>query len=123
MRPLQSLIDRQFAAILPGDATHPAYSRIRAHVFWTNWESRAPLSVKLGLAACSLVLFLYGFLLRLLTLGLGHATLEAQLDAAQHSRLPLVAQSVGLLKVMAAMAYFSDPAAQARVRTRAGLAT
>lgn len=112
----EHLIDRQFTAIFPGDAVFPAYSRAATGDFWPNWQSRAPKHVQLALRLSAVAMALYCVLIGLVYREKN--TLEKRLSVALNSRLYVVRQAIVLLKIVASLAYFSDPRTQALGRQR-----
>lgn len=78
--------------------------------FWDRFEAGAPLHLKLGLEAATIVLgwVLPAFLhpARPLT---AQSAQERDATIQQLARLPLCAELIDVLKIVAALAYFSDP--------------
>ena len=108
MGPFRALLDRQFAALLPGDGTYPAYEASRSGAFWAGFLRHAPLLVKVGLSACAVVLLLHGLWSRLL----GVRDPVERMERAARSPSYLVGQSVTFVKLLATQAYFADPGTQ-----------
>lgn len=113
---LDSILDRQLTAILPGNANWPPYSRSASHVFWNNWRAKSPLMTRGGLVGGSLLIFLYCLLVGITRRGCN--TLEKQIEAALGSDSYAVRQAATLLKLIASLAYFSDPNMQQLGRSK-----
>jgi hypothetical protein len=111
---LDWIIDRQLKAILPGDSKWPPYARSKSMIFWDNWRNHCPLSTKLALVGGSALIFLYCIMAGMFMKGCG--TLEKQLETGLGSNIYIVRQSVILLKLVASMAYFTDPKMQEMAR-------
>jgi len=103
----------------PGDGL-PALAQVDLRDFWRRFDAAAPLHLRLGLAAAAVLL---GQVLPLLSRGRSLAALSAadQDRVLQRAAtLPGLDQLVLVVKVVACLAYFDDPAVDDRVR---GLAT
>ena len=112
MGPFRALLDRQFAALLPGDEVFPPYSASRSGAFWSGFERHAPALVKVGLSGCALVLLVHGLWSRLL----GVRDPVERMERAARSTSYLVGQSVTFVKLLATQAYFADPVTQRLAR-------
>ncbi|MCA9534271.1 MAG: hypothetical protein KC593_11350 [Myxococcales bacterium] len=109
--------DALLAAVLPapgGDL--PALEDLDLRAFWDEFDVVAPAHVRAGLRAASLTL---GLLPR--ALGYGRALPELSADEREElivraSAITGMAELVEVAKVVAGLAYFSDPAVQAAGR-------
>ncbi|MBK7156036.1 MAG: hypothetical protein IPL19_29045 [Sandaracinaceae bacterium] len=114
------LRDALLAAILPAPGRGlPAMEDVDLRAFWARFETAAPVHLRLGLRVASLVL---GALPRVL--GYERALTELSADEREAfitraAGMPGVGELVEIAKVVACLAYFTDPAVQATARRRA----
>lgn len=114
------LRDALLAAILPAPGRGlPSIDELDLRAFWARFDASAPAHLRVGLRTATLVL---GALPRLL----GYAGSVAELDAEERegfitraAELPGASALVEIVKVVASLAYFTDPAVQATARSRA----
>jgi hypothetical protein len=112
--------DALLAAILPAPGRGlPALAEIDLSRFWPRFEASAPAHLRLGLAAATVAVAV------VLPLSLGYGrTLWALGDdereevIARACASPLLSTLVEVAKVVACMAYFSDPEVQETARRR-----
>jgi hypothetical protein len=112
------LRDALMAAILPAPGRGlPAIEDVDLRAFWVRFETTAPVHLRLGLRAATLVLG--GVLPRALGFAgtlpdLGDDEREAFITRA--AQLPGADALVEIAKVVASLAYFTDPQVQATAR-------
>lgn len=117
--------DALLAAVLPAPGRGlPAFAALSLSGFWARFAEVAPLHLRLGLAVA--VVVVGGVLPRLLGLAGPVETLDDDARETLVSRAgeegvlgPLVRPLLDVLKVVACLAYFSDPGVEATVRGRA----
>lgn len=114
---LQGLIDGLFVQLLPGDGRWPPYSFALTQAFWQGWYAHAPALTRWGLVGCVVLLRAHGLWLALR----GQRDREAQLQAAQASRVLVVQQALAVAKAVASLAYFGHPSTQDLARARGAL--
>jgi hypothetical protein len=100
----------------PGDGL-PAMADLDRRAFWAQFEDTAPLHLQLAMRAAALTLG------AALPRALGHGRSLDALTPADRDRvleraeaLPLFADLVEIVKIVACLAYFDDAGVQARVR-------
>ena len=111
--------DALLAAMIPAPDSVLGFADVDLATFWARFDAAAPLHLRLGLRAANAVLV--AGLPRVLGYGaslaqLGEAERDRVLDRARG--IPIIDQLVELAKVVACLAYFSDPGVEAAARRR-----
>jgi len=94
--------------MLPGLGDWPAYASADTNQFWLGWQSRTPLTTRFAVYFSFVAVHAYCLFFSLL----GRSTNEA-LAASETSSLYLIRQAFTMVKTIACLAYFSDPAVHA----------
>ena len=115
------LRDALLASILPAPGRGlPGIDDVDLRAFWARFDADAPVHLRLGLRTATLVLG--GALPRLLGYPGSVADLsidEREAFITRAAELPGASALVEIAKVVASLAYFTDPAVQATARRRA----
>lgn len=113
--------DELCAAVVPrvGPAGLPGLGELDMDEFWSRFSAAAPADVRRSLRLAVWVLTLSPPLLIGGSRTFGHLSSERRgehLDAAFRHRCWVLRELAGLVKLVACLAYFADPAVRVRVR-------
>ena len=108
------------ASVLPApDPALPSFESLALESFWQRFDTRAPIHVRVGFTAATLVLG------RVLPSVLGHGSslaalhTEAREEVLQRAqKLPFLAPFLEVSKLVACLAYFDQDPVQAHFRAR-----
>ena len=109
---MHRLFNRYCQLMIPGLGTWPSYASADTSRFWQGWQSRTPLTTRFAVYFCFMAMHGYCLFFSLL----GRSQNES-LAASETSLLYLMRQAFTMVKTIAFLAYFSDPAVHALAST------